>query len=227
ESHMDLPGVSGMNASSFTPSAVGNFYDPFSQNRLGVVQHLLTYSAHQLGAKLLVQCLHSRFRDIVRRDFAFEIETDHDRLPRHIDESVKEIFSQFSSLHQLDSGNADTFVTDLSGARGVAAGRHRADVHHMHEGRAPAHELALQMNGRDQVNIRLMDRGYIGIIEQKDIIGMDATVVFKLFDDSLNGKTRAGDVPTHGIAGGQNIALGQVQIRHGVMHLLGVYDGTD
>src|SRR5262245_8893501 len=56
---------------------------------------------------------------------------------------------------------------------------------------------------------------------------MNAAVIFKVFDDSLNGKTRTRDVPAHGIARRQNIAVGQVQSGHVIMHLRGIHGATD
>ena len=46
ESHVDLPGIARMNASRFAPGAVGNLRDSFSQDRLGIVQHLLGHGGY-------------------------------------------------------------------------------------------------------------------------------------------------------------------------------------
>ena len=208
ERHVHFPGVAGVNAAGVAPCPVGDLGDAPAQDRFGIVQHLLRHGGHQLGAELLVQRLHSRLRHIVRRDLALEIEADHHRLARHVDECVEQILSQLAAVDQLNAGNANAFVADLSGARRVAARRHRADVHDMDKGRAPAHQPVPKMNRRNHVDIRLMDRRQIRIVEQKNIVGVDAAVIFKPLDDSLDREAGAGNMPAHRIARRQHIAVG-------------------
>ncbi len=199
ELDVNIPGFAGVNTAGVAPSAVGNLGDALAQDRFGVVEHLLRHRGHQLGAELLVERLHARLGDIVGRDLALQIETDHHRLARHVDKGVEQVFSQLAALDQFNSGNANAFMANFRGPRRVAARRHGADIHHMDKGRAPSDQSAAKMNRRDQVHIRLMDRRQIGIVEQKNIVGMNAAVVFKALDDSLDREAGAGDMPAHGI----------------------------
>ena len=72
-----------------------------------------------------------------------------------------------------------------------------------------------------------MDRREIRIVEQKNIVGVDAAVIFKPLDDSLDGKAGAGNMPAHRIARRQHVAVGEIKRRHVVVHLRRVYRAAD
>ena len=216
-----------MNAAAIAPRAVGNFGDAPAQDRFGVVEHLLRYGGNQLGTELLVERLHARLGDIVRGDLALQIETHHHRLARHVDKGVEQVLPQLAALDEFNSGDANAFMTNFRGPRRVAARRHGADIHHMDEGRAPSDQSTAKMNRRDQIHIRLMDRRQIGIVKQKNIVGMNPRRVFKALDDPFDRKAGAGDMPAHGVPGRQNIAIGEIERRHVIVHLRRVDRAAD
>ncbi len=217
---MDVPGFAGVNAAGVAPRSVGNLGDAPAQDRFGVIKHLLGHRGNQLRAELFVERLHARLGDVVGGDLALQIKANHHRLARHVDKGVEQILSQLAAFDQFDAGNANAFVTNFRRPRRIAPRRHGADVHDVDEGRAPADQLAAKMDGRDHIHIGLMNRRDIGIVEQKDIVGMNtAAVIFEALDNALDGEAGAGDMPAHGIPRRQDIAVGEIERRHIVVHL--------
>jgi len=72
-----------------------------------------------------------------------------------------------------------------------------------------------------------MNRCDIGIIQQKNIVGIDAAVTFKPFNDSFDREAGAGNMPARRIARRQHIAVGEVKRCHVVVHLRGVDRAAD
>src|SRR5215467_1300502 len=88
----------------------------------------------------------------------------------------------------------------------------------MDKGRAPAYQVALIVDRRNHVDIRLVNRRHVRIVEQKNVVGINSAISEAL-DDPLNGKTGARNVPAHGVARGQDITIGKIQRCRVVMHL--------
>jgi hypothetical protein len=80
----------------------------------------------------------------------------------------------------------------------------------MDEGRAPADEPILVVNGCDEIDVRLVDGSDVGIVEQKHVVGVDAAVFPEAFDYCLHGATCAGHVPDHRGSGAKHVAIRQI-----------------
>src|SRR5215475_8323646 len=106
---------------------------------------------------------------------------------------VEDISAQLAPFHQLDAGNSKSLLKYFSRVRRVAAGSDSADVADMNEGRAPTHERALMVDRRDDINVRIVNRGEIGIVQQKDIVGKNFFLA-EAFDDPLDREAGANHV---------------------------------
>src|SRR5262249_23881581 len=111
-----LPAFISLDGAGFFPNAVGDFRDAFSEDVFRAMDHLASNGIDQLGAILAQHFLDSRFSHVVGGDFALEVETDHRRLPRHIDNGVTKISPEHAAIDALDSRYSDSFVEDLCGA---------------------------------------------------------------------------------------------------------------
>ena len=168
------------------------------------------------------QLEHSGFGHVVCGDFTLQVQPNHCRLAGHVANGVEDVLPELPPVRQLDSRDPDPLLTDLPGAGGVASGRHGPDVHHVDKGGAPAHDLVLVMDGGYHVQVGLVDRGHIGVVEQKKVVGVDIPFLPEPLDNALDGVPRAGNVPQHVHAGGEDVTIGQIERRHVVLHLRGV-----
>ena len=113
---MDLPTFIRLDGAGLFPDAVGNFRDAPSQGVFRVLDHLQGDGIDQLGAILSEHLLHAGFRHVVGGDLALEIETDHGRLARHIDDHVKKVFPEHTAVDEPNSRYSDSFVENLRGS---------------------------------------------------------------------------------------------------------------
>src|SRR5215813_5685685 len=98
-------------------------------------------------------------------------------------------------------------MANLSRSGRIPTRRHRADVHHMDESRAPSHQFALKVDGRNHVDIRLMNRREIGIIEQKNIVGVDALVFLESLDTPFGLKNGGRTTAASSASGGSEVTV--------------------
>src|ERR671925_2082196 len=118
-------------------------------------------------------------------------------------------------------------MEDLACARRIATRRHSADVHHMHEGSAPGYELTAIVDGAEHIDVGLVDRCQIRIVENKNVVGFDLASVAEAFDDSFDRYAGAGHMPAGGFAGGEDFTVGAIESRGIVLHLRRVDSAAD
>ena len=209
------------------PLAVRDCLQAPAQRALRVIDHLGGHGVHEIDAVVAVELPHARLGHAVAGKLAVDVEGHHVGTPGHVDQSVEHVLAQVAAVHQLDAGNAQAFVTDLLGFRGIAARGHGADVHHVDERGAPCDETPLHVDGGDEVDVGLMHRRDVGIVQEEDVVLVHAVVFGEALDDPLHREAGAGHVPGHGLAGGQNLAVGPVERGHVVVHLGGVDRSAD
>ena len=84
-------------------------------------------------------------------------------------------------------------MEDFRSAGGVSAWGHGPDIPEVDEGAAPPNDDAVIVERGDLVDVGLIDRCLIGIVEKKDIIGVN-TVVAESLDDPFDCVAGAGHV---------------------------------
>ena len=211
-----LPGLDG---GAVAPLAVGDILQALAQRPFGIVDHLRGHGVHEVDAVEGIELLHARLGHAVAGKLAVDVEGYHVGTPGHVDQGVEHVLAQVAAVHQLDARNAQTLVTDLLGLGGIAARRHGADVHHMDERRAPTDQAAFHVDGRDEVDVRLMDGRHVGIVQEEDIVLVHPIIFGKTLLDPFDCESGAGHVPGHGLTGGQDLAVGAVERGHVVVHL--------
>ena len=221
---MDLPTFIRLDGAGLFPDAVGNFRDALSQGVFRVLDHLQGDGIDQLGAILSEHLLHAGFRHVVGGDPALEIETDHGRLPRHIDDHLKEVFPECPAFDQLDPCDSDAFMENLRGSGRIAARRQSADIHDVDKSRTPGNQTVLVMNRRDHEQVRLVHRGDVRVVEQKHVVRSEALVAEAL-QDLFHRESPARHVHADGFSGRQDLAVRAVQRGH-VVFLLRRVDGA-
>ena len=225
ELHLHLPElVAGLDVALGAPDPVRHLQETLAQQAGGVVEHLAGDLLHEFDAVVAVQLLHPGPAHVVGGDLALEVQTHHDRLPRHVGDGVEHVPADLPALEELDAGDADALVADLGGARRVSAGGHGADVGHVHERGAPADQAVVHVDRRDHVHIRLMNGGQVGVVDQEHVAREDPALIGEALDDAAHRDSGAAHVPGHGVAGAQDVAVGLVKARQVVPHL-GRVDG--
>ena len=226
QDEIDLPTLIGLDGAGFFPDAVGNFRDALSQDVLRMLDHLFGDGVDQLGAILREHFLDTRFCHVVGGDLTLEIETDHGRLPRHVDDHLKEVFPECPAFDQLDPRDSDAFMENLRGSGRIAARRQSADIHDVNKSRAPRNQTVVVMNRRDHEKVRLVHRGDVRVVEQEHVVRSDA-VVAEALQDLFHRESAARHMHADGFSGRQDLAVGAVKRGHIILLLRGVDGAAD
>ena len=83
------------------------------------------------------------------------------------------------------------------------------------------------VNGSDDVDVGLVDGRHVRIVQQEDVVGIDALTVLEPLDDLLHGDARAGHVLAQGLARRQHVSVRGVERRHVVVLLGGIHRAAD
>src|SRR5258705_6552566 len=137
---------------------------------------------------------------VVRRNFALEVEADHDRLPGHVGDQIEYILSQLAPLDELYAAHANSFVAYFSRFRRISSWRMGADVRYVDESGAPSDQLIVQMDRRDGVHVGLMYRSQGWIVDQKHIVREKLVIRGESFDNAAHGHAGTTNMPGHGVS---------------------------
>ena len=110
-------------------------------------------------------------------------------------------------------------MKDLGGVRRVSPRRQGADVVHVHEGGAPGHQPPAVVDGRDDVDVGLMDGGQVGIVQKEHIV-LEDVLRREPLDDAFHRVAGADHVLSQGGAGGKDLPVRTVERRHVVTLLV-------
>ena len=99
---------------------------------------------------------------------------------------------------------------DIFATRTGFSSRGEAALPVMNKRRAPPNEHVLIVDWRDNINVRVMNRGEIRIVKQKDVVRKDF-VFAEDFNNTLHRETGADDVMTVGFARSHNVPVGPVE----------------
>ena len=223
QGEVHLPDVVALNEGRAAPGTVGELADPLPQHRLGVTDDLRRHPFQEVRAVLLGDFLYPGLGDVVGGDLALEVQPHHHGLPRHVEDSVEDVPAELAAFHQLETRHPHPLVANLRGPGRVAARGHGADVHHVDEGGAPGDAAAFVVDRGDDVDVRLVDGRHVRVVQEEDIVGVDALALLEPLYDLLHREAGAGHVLAQGLAGRQHVAVRGVERRHVVVLLRGVH----
>jgi hypothetical protein len=120
---------------------------------------------------------------------------------------------------QFDAGRGEAFSEYVLGFGREPSRVHRSDIGHMHKACAPGDELSSVMDRRDDINVRRMQSGSVGIIEQKHVAFGDLTA--EAADDRFAGFRRACEVMKKTDAAHEERAVSLIERHHKVVTFVG------
>ncbi|MNV37064.1 hypothetical protein D3C71_1285670 [compost metagenome] len=138
----------------------------------------------QFGASLVDRALavlgdqrqHAILGHVVARHHRTQVEHHHLGRANHVEQRVDDVRGHLPTVDDLDARRRKPLREDVGRLGTEAARVHRANVIHVHETGAPCHELAVGMDGRNQVDVRGVQRRGVGIVQEKDVSFVDASL---------------------------------------------------
>ena len=190
------------------PDAVRQLAQPFAQQPLGLRDQRRGHAVERSRCRISrpAPCSRSRatlLQAIIERMSSATISGD----AHHVEEGVEHVAADVPCDRRSAMPGEENPSVKMSRASGEKPpGIHGADVVDVDEARRPGDQLAFEMDRRDEIDVRRVQRRGVGIVQQIHVALVD--VALEAANDRLARLRRAGQVVQEADAAHQQPALG-------------------
>ena len=202
------------------PLPVGQLAQPLADELLGLLDQGIRNRLDRLHAVVVVDAREALLRHVVGGQLRLEVQGGHAGIADHVQEGLDHVLAHLAALHDLEALGLEALLVVVVGVRREAAGIHRADVRDVHEVGHEAGELPAVVDRGDHVDVRRVEGGRVGVVEEVDVVFVDPGVFGEARDDVLDRLGGAREVVEEADASDHQAAVREVQRRHHVVALV-------